>query len=484
MDCAKLCAAHSAGKDWLKFGTLLIRRVNYFVNCWKETLKFHDPKLIAALETFWALPSNAKESDFREMEGEGSGGAARKVLAERTLNFFSANSKEALARGLAVKEKIKFDNALNNLLKSGGDEVTRESLLQAIRKELPALPLQQAQQHLRRSFRHKVNSLRCLGQKVVMELLKVTDGSGAKDPTEQKSAKRRKIADNETSQIPKKQDRCTVERNRSTRCRKPQLQRPWKPSDTFLTCFGFEMLRMPLSLGVRRLSVLLAVSIILGIHRAFSQPELPKEDVLTSADLQRAAKRLNVELRENTAGPWYQIELYSGDRQLGKTSGWAQPWGSLHLETIEVRKFTGYWVAKPANARPGESQSEEAQEATEAEEKKRYADVAKVARWFGLLLSCAIACWNRERSPFYCKEAYLLAIKDEEKQHESLVRYYKGLGFKTIKDPETLEYQDQVLSVGVGVDQMWIRCGTLGLRLDASMENRIPKLLGGQRPKK
>ena len=135
----------------------------------------------------------------------------------------------------------------------------------------------------------------------------------------------------------------------------------------------------------------------------------------------------------------YQIELYAGDRQLGKTSGWAQPWvdlpwkapscfmmqgfsivffacfslgilfnsfgrlpgvkfwtvlslfvafslwclesltvyptqncqGSLHLETIEadentersqseadhesidwlrreVRKFTGYWVAKPA----------------------------------------------------------------------------------------------------------------------------------------
>eukprot|EP00913_Durusdinium_trenchii_P033809 g31648.t1 len=59
--------------------------------------------------------------------------------------------------------------------------------------------------------------------------------------------------------------------------------------------------------------------------------------VLTTADLQRAAKRLNVELRENVAGPWYQIELYSGDRQLGKTSGWAQPWGSLHLETIEAR---------------------------------------------------------------------------------------------------------------------------------------------------
>ncbi|CAK9053839.1 Hypothetical protein (Fragment), partial [Durusdinium trenchii] len=186
----------------------------------------------------------------------------------------------------------------------------------------------------------------------------------------------------------------------------------------------------------------LLVVVVFGLSltsRTFSQPqERPKDDVLTTADLQRAAKRLNVELRENVAGPWYQIELYSGDRQLGKTSGWAQPWGSLHLETIEVRKFTGYWVAKPGKE----------SEASEDAERKRYADVAKVARWFGLLLSCAIACWNRERSPFFCKEAYLLAIKDEEKQHDRLVRYYKGLGFKVIKDPETLEYQDQALLGG------------------------------------
>ncbi|CAJ1343701.1 unnamed protein product [Effrenium voratum] len=180
----------------------------------------------------------------------------------------------------------------------------------------------------------------------------------------------------------------------------------------------------------------------LGIRpaRSFSQPqERPRDDVLTTADIQRAAKRLNVELRENVAGPWYQIELYSGDRQLGKTSGWAQPWGSLHLETIEVRKFTGYWVAKPKSASPDDAGTEQ----DAAEERKRYADIAKVARWFGLLLSCAIACWNRERSPFFCKEAYLLAIKDEDKQHERLVRYYKGLGFKVVKDSDSLEYQDQ-----------------------------------------
>ncbi|CAE7436022.1 unnamed protein product [Symbiodinium sp. CCMP2592] len=181
-----------------------------------------------------------------------------------------------------------------------------------------------------------------------------------------------------------------------------------------------------------------------------------RPELLTTAELLRAAKRLNVELRENVAGPWYQIELWSGDRQLGKTSGWAQPWGSLHLETIEVRKFTGYWVAKPARGGEGGEGSEgspmspEDQAAMEAEEKKRYADVAKVARWFGLLLSMAIACWNRERSPFFCKEAFLLAIYDEDKQHERLVRYYKGLGFKVIKDAESIEYQDQVIWGGQG----------------------------------
>merc|ERR1712113_790263 len=117
-----------------------------------------------------------------------------------------------------------------------------------------------------------------------------------------------------------------------------------------------------------------------------------------SEELRLAAKRLNVELREEIAGPWYQMALYSNDREVGKTSGWAQPWGIMHLETIEVRRFTGYWVQKSASGTPVV-----ASEKDEAAEKKAYADVSKVARWFGLLLAVSIGCWNRERSPFYCK---------------------------------------------------------------------------------
>jgi len=160
-----------------------------------------------------------------------------------------------------------------------------------------------------------------------------------------------------------------------------------------------------------------------------------KEDVLTSAEVQQAAARLGVTLKEKVVGPWYQMELFKGDQLLGKTSGWAQPWGSMHLETIEVRKFTGYWVKQST---PG------------AEEERTDVDVGKVARWFGLLLSVSIACWNRERSPFFCKEAQLLAIKDEEEQHKTLVRYYKGLGFEVVQDADEISFQDQVLWGGLG----------------------------------
>lgn len=170
-----------------------------------------------------------------------------------------------------------------------------------------------------------------------------------------------------------------------------------------------------------------------------------EEDLITTDDLKKAAARLNVELREEVSGPWYQMALYSNDRQVGKTSGWAQPWGTMHLETIEVRRFTGYWVEKPVGGATADATS-----SAEGEEKGKYADVSKVARWFGLLLAVSIACWNRERSPFYCKEAQLLAIKDEEKQHERLVRYYRQLGFQTIRDNEELTLQDQIFWGGEG----------------------------------
>ena len=46
--------------------------------------------------------------------------------------------------------------------------------------------------------------------------------------------------------------------------------------------------------------------------------------------------RTHLDIHFGSVKPWtvvrYQIELYNGDRQLGKTSGWAQPWVRLGTE--------------------------------------------------------------------------------------------------------------------------------------------------------
>ncbi|CAJ1406486.1 unnamed protein product [Effrenium voratum] len=114
----------------------------------------------------------------------------RLPVAQQALGFLSAELKEALARGLSCEPpkpepgepgeppgeppaaaRHRFDVALNTLLKSGADEPTAQALLGAIRRQLPALKAPQAATLLRRSFRHKVNSLRCLGRRVLEQLL-------------------------------------------------------------------------------------------------------------------------------------------------------------------------------------------------------------------------------------------------------------------------------------------------------------------------
>ena len=48
--------------------------------------------------------------------------APRSALAQRVLNFLSAETRQSLARGFSS-----FDDALNGLLKSGADEVEENS---------------------------------------------------------------------------------------------------------------------------------------------------------------------------------------------------------------------------------------------------------------------------------------------------------------------------------------------------------------------
>ena len=50
----------------------------------------------------------------------------------------------------------------------------------------------------------------------------------------------------------------------------------------------------------------------------------------------------------------------------------------------------------------------------------------------GPLLSAAAFAWSLEATP--CRVARILAIRDEERQHRRLVRYFRSLGFEPIRE--------------------------------------------------
>mmetsp|Transcript_58070 Transcript_58070/g.126135 ORF Transcript_58070/g.126135 Transcript_58070/m.126135 type:complete len:234 (-) Transcript_58070:372-1073(-) len=152
----------------------------------------------------------------------------------------------------------------------------------------------------------------------------------------------------------------------------------------------------------------------------------PSEASLTFVN--KVASKLNCKLIIKATGPAYRLELHSlkllpgSERHdqpslLGYSDGFTLPTGAVHLESIQFRRYTGYW----GNSGRGRQSS-------------RYAAVPRAGSYgLGLLLSVAVFCWINECDPFGCKRAQLLAIMDEPKQHKILVRYYRRLGFKPLR---------------------------------------------------
>merc|ERR1740130_2432821 len=69
---------------------------------------------------------------------------------------------------------------------------------------------------------------------------------------------------------------------------------------------------------------------------------------------------------------------------LGASDGFTQPTGVAHLETIQLRRFTGYWRRSWS---------------------RRYDETPKLDRQgLGLLLSVAVAAWIVEKDPFGVQE--------------------------------------------------------------------------------
>ena len=69
-----------------------------------------------------------------------------------------------------------------------------------------------------------------------------------------------------------------------------------------------------------------------------------------------------------------------------------------------------------------------------------------------LLLSLATACFLREKAPFGNTRAELLCIRDDARQHDSLLRFYRRLGFTTLRDvgPGLGSVADRVVWGGEG----------------------------------
>ena len=160
------------------------------------------------------------------------------------------------------------------------------------------------------------------------------------------------------------------------------------------------------------------------------------DEPVTLAEVEEAARRLGCELRTSATGPAYRVELlwtkgrelpsppvqtlgYNDDvppppELLGYSDGFTQPTGITHLETIEIRKFTGFWARRKERGA------------------LRYAAARRLKP--GLLVSMGTACWIRERAAFSNARAQLLCVRDDERQHRSLVRYYRRLGFIPLRE--------------------------------------------------
>ena len=104
---------------------------------------------------------------------------------------------------------------------------------------------------------------------------------------------------------------------------------------------------------------------------------------------------------------------------LGYSTGFTQPFGPAHLESIQMRQFTGYHTRRRGRG---------------LQRPSRYDAAPRVERGLGLLLGAAVVCYMRERAPFKPSSMQLLAINDDERQHRTLVRYYRGLGFEAVRE--------------------------------------------------
>ena len=202
--------------------------------------------------------------------------------------------------------------------------------------------------------------------------------------------------------------------------------------------------------------------------------------LVTLAEVKAAAARIGCDLKVSAVGPAYRIELNWAEgaatpvpawaaaigrtdddgapppELLGYSDGFTQPTGCVHLESIQVRSFSGYWARRSRR--------------NASRDASRYEVAPRTA---GMLVCLGVASWVREEGPFGCGKMQLLAVRDDERQYRTLVRYYRRLGFKPLR-----EVGDGIMSIGDRV--AW---GGDGMLMEMGVEDYLrrhgPKLVAG-----
>ena len=201
------------------------------------------------------------------------------------------------------------------------------------------------------------------------------------------------------------------------------------------------------------------------LHRTRAGSVMASEkDLLTLAEVEDAARRVGCEITTRATGPKFRVELlWEGGKALpapqvqtlgyndeappppellGYCDGFTQPTGVTHLEAIEIRKYTGFWARKKERGAA------------------RYEATKPLNP--GLLVSLATACWIREEGPFTNAKAQLLCINDDARQHRSLVRFYRRLGFRKLREvgpglqsvPDKIVWGGEGTMMEIDIDQM------------------------------
>lgn len=166
--------------------------------------------------------------------------------------------------------------------------------------------------------------------------------------------------------------------------------------------------------------------------------------LLSSAEVRTIAKDLGYDVRVSAFAAFVKVELLGPDeRVIGESYAFAQPNGILHWDSIQTRRGSDYYARRAAAKRGAPLPA--------------ITEPVVPAGIFGpsVLLAAATLAWVREDALFPCHTAEMLAIRDDDRQHKVLLRFYKVAGLVPVREVgEGMGLQsvvDQLLYGGCGV---------------------------------